>query len=113
MKWFGKSWGAPICTKESHAETPVGEPCQWCEEPIEEDECGLLIPTVVEWLDDKTAREVFKPTHQECLLREVIGSVGHLQKLCSCYGGEMEDPPGMTKREAAKAAVALWQETEV
>lgn len=42
--------------------------------------------------------------HRECLLRGVIGSVGHQEGKCSCYGGTEEDPPGMTKREAATAA---------
>jgi hypothetical protein len=42
--------------------------------------------------------------HVECALRSVVGSLGHLQKKCSCYGGTEEDPPEMTRREAAKAA---------
>lgn len=44
--------------------------------------------------------------HWECDARAVIGSVGHIRKQCPCYGGTEEDPPGMTKREAAKAALA-------
>jgi|HubBroStandDraft_1064217.scaffolds.fasta_scaffold32770_4 hypothetical protein len=48
--------------------------------------------------------------HYECGLRGIIGSVAHLQRRCSCYvpGSEEGDPPGMSKREAAKAAVKLW-----
>lgn len=42
--------------------------------------------------------------HRECLIRGVVGSVGHQSGKCSCYGGIEEDPPGMSKREAAIAA---------
>lgn len=44
-------------------------------------------------------------THQECLMRAVLGSLGHQRMRCSCFGGTEEDPPHMTKREAALAAV--------
>jgi len=45
--------------------------------------------------------------HLECGARSVIGSVGHQMKWCSCFGGDKEDPPGMTKRQAAIAAFEL------
>lgn len=45
--------------------------------------------------------------HYECFARGIIGSVGHLKKQCTCYGGTMDDPPEMTKREAAQAALDL------
>lgn len=48
--------------------------------------------------------------HYECHARSIIGSLGHLQKRCSCYGGTEEDPPEMTQREAAKAALAFFRE---
>lgn len=48
--------------------------------------------------------------HYECGMRGIIGSVAHLQRRCSCYvkGASETDPPGMTRREAAKAALKLW-----
>lgn len=45
--------------------------------------------------------------HQECMLRMVIGSVGHQRKACSCFGGVEEDPPGATLRQSALAAAAF------
>ena len=45
--------------------------------------------------------------HHECAARLALGSVGHQKQRCSCYGGAEEDPPGLPKREAAKAALAL------
>lgn len=43
--------------------------------------------------------------HVECLARMVIGSIGHQLGRCPCFGGTEEDPPGLTAREAAKAAL--------
>ena len=48
--------------------------------------------------------------HQPCFFRSVIGSVGHLLGRCSCFGGDVEDPDGMTKRQAARAAYETWRE---
>jgi hypothetical protein len=101
-KWFGKSPFGPVCNGTEQVETPVGQSCIYCQEAIAEDDEGIVMPyheTEVSW----------KPTHRECLLRQVVGSVGHQQKRCSCHGGTEEDPPGLTKREAAKAAVALFE----
>lgn len=47
--------------------------------------------------------------HYECHARSIVGSLGHQQRRCSCYGGTQEDPPEMTVREAAKAALAFAQ----
>lgn len=27
VRWFGESWGAPVCEQANHIETPVGMPC--------------------------------------------------------------------------------------
>lgn len=50
--------------------------------------------------------------HWECSARAILGSVGHIRGQCTCYGGTQDDPPGMTKREAARAAVAEYQMRE-
>lgn len=48
--------------------------------------------------------------HLECAFRVVVGSVGHILRRCPCYGGTEDDPPGMTKRQAAQAAFELrWR----
>lgn len=48
--------------------------------------------------------------HKECLFRMTAGSLGHQKKLCTCYGGKEGDPAGLTKRQAAQAALTYWQE---
>jgi hypothetical protein len=69
--------------------------CTYCYEPLD-------VPRHLAYL------------HRECAFRAVAGSVAHLQKRCSCYvPGSMEsDPPGMTPRQAALAALKLWGEQQ-
>lgn len=45
--------------------------------------------------------------HNECAVRLTVGSVAHQTKTCSCYGGDSEDDPTLSKREAALAAYRL------
>jgi hypothetical protein len=49
--------------------------------------------------------------HRNCFLRGVIGSVAHVLKACRCYVREstLGDPEGMSRREAADAAVLVWE----
>lgn len=72
--------------------------CEHCGEPISarDDISGMIL----------NARAV----HHECGARIVLGSVAHVEGRCSCYveGAEDTDPPGMTKRQAAKAALAAY-----
>lgn len=83
---FRKEW-------EYQIDTPVGQPCLLCGEAIAPGDTGTM--------------RAGEATHHECALRLVIGSVGHLRGRCSCYGGNEEDPPGMTFRQAALAAANL------
>ena len=55
-----------------------------------------------------------RQVHYECAMRQVIGSVAHLEQRCSCYvpGATCGDPAGLTKREAAREATALWHDQQ-
>jgi len=67
-RWFGESWGAPICDLADHAPTPVGEPCADCSEPIRESGArsqGLLVPHL-----DADGASV-RPWHLDCFLNSV------------------------------------------
>lgn len=98
MKWFGKDWSARICQDSPRAETPVGKNCVWCEEQIGENDRGFIRP------DGNVA-------HLECDLRSVIGGINHQRGICSCCGGtENPDPPNLTRRQAAKAAMDFYWE---
>jgi hypothetical protein len=113
--WFGESWGAPMCEDAPHVTTPVGALCLHCEEPVRADDRGVTVPQC--GLDDLARRldpeRLLAPSrvalHLECHLRDTVGSVGHIEGRCSCVGGDEEDPPGLSRREAAVAAVAAWE----
>jgi hypothetical protein len=98
MKWFGSQpWGA-FCHGTSQVDTPVGTICDWCEEMILSDDLGVILPST----------ESDTTFHRCCFLRSLIGSAGHQKQTCACYGGTEEDPPDMTKKQAAEAATALF-----
>lgn len=71
--------------------------CQWCDEPIEP--------------DDKIDTLGILPMHHECLFRSIMGSAAHIERRCSCYIDDASetDPPDMSRREGAKAALAAWK----
>jgi hypothetical protein len=49
--------------------------------------------------------------HMECVFRSICGSVAHVERRCGCFvkGSEEGDPPGMTLRQAAVAAVQAFE----
>lgn len=53
-----------------------------------------------------------EPVHHACWMRPIIGSVAHLAQRCSCYvpGAAEGDDPALTRRQAAEAALALWEQ---
>lgn len=43
MRWFGESWGAPICDAERHAATPTSLHCMQCDGRIADGDQGLIV----------------------------------------------------------------------
>lgn len=70
--------------------------------------CALCCEPILE--TDEDVEGLNFVAHLECEFRHVVGSVGHQMKHCTCFGGTEDDPPGMTKREAAKAAWDFYHE---
>ena len=68
--------------------------CAWCGEPIQPGELSNL-----------------RPAHVECVVRMIHGSAAHIECRCGCFvpGSAESDPPGVDKREAARAAFAAFQ----
>jgi hypothetical protein len=67
--------------------------CVWCEEVILPKERIPQTPLLI--------------MHRECAVRSILGSIAHIQKQCSCYGGDVTDYdllPGLTKRQQARLA---------
>jgi len=43
MKWFGESWGAPVCAPEDNSPLPEA-PCAACEERFQANDQGVILP---------------------------------------------------------------------
>lgn len=83
-----------------HCPRPTS-PCAWCDEPFTEADSGFVMPVIPDG---------FMAYHDACLMRSFVGSVAHQLKLCPCFSGIAdEDAPGLTKRQAAQAAMELFQ----
>jgi hypothetical protein len=90
-RWFGESWGAAICDPRAHTVTPVDKPCAWCDEPFVHGDQGVT--------------NSGQAWHLDCHLRAIVGGANHQLGTCTCCGGADEpDPPGLSKRDAAKLA---------
>ena len=85
----------PIVLLRSTFVVPIPEnrTCLHCQEGLTAADAGVVVGPLV--------------AHEACFVRGLAGSVGHQCGLCHCPGraGVMEDPPGMTTREAAQAAM--------
>lgn len=106
MRWFGQAYGAPYERDCEHVATPVGQPCAWCHESFTPADDGLILPVLG---DPEQSSAAY---HYECHLRLIIGGVNHQLHLCHCDGcaGVLPpDPPHMTRREAAHAAVTTME----
>ena len=76
--------------------------CRHCNEEVEDLNRSKTIPH----FGEKGHED--RVYHVECVVRMIIGSVGHQNQRCSCYGGTEEDPPGISTREAAIASYKLF-----
>jgi hypothetical protein len=106
--WFGTepSW-CPATDDGTHVETPTGELCLHCEEPIGEDDCGYLMPYV--GLDGNRV----VPLHRACDFRMKMGGAECIRRHfldAHTVGDHEPDPPGMSTREAAQAAWNAFHE---
>lgn len=105
--WFGEPWPSGVCygedgqlIEEMRKPFPAGESCLYCGEPFSEaaGDAGQAMPFAA--ADGPRIVHV----HKECMLREVLGPLAHLQGRCGCQGGSTETP-GLTQRQDA---LAVW-----
>jgi hypothetical protein len=50
-----------------------------------------------------------KIIHVACLVHLLAGTVGHQRGECQCFGGDAEDPPGISVRDSGLAAWEFWR----
>jgi len=109
VKWFGDPWPtdelrASVCeSPNDRVGTPEGERCLWCEEPIAENDRGIIMPCIVLGLDGNPKSEL-RPCHVECNVRQVVGSMNHINGNCLCTG-QAEAASTLSVREDA---LAVW-----
>jgi hypothetical protein len=98
LKFFGVRYFSPAYEGAEHVDTPIGESCRHCDEPIAAGDDGWVLPPGKQ------------PFHRACFLRGIVGSVAHQQHRCSCYvrGSNLEDDPKLTCRQAAEAAADYY-----
>jgi hypothetical protein len=103
--YFGKAWDAPITDNAQQVPTPVGTPCLLCEVEIQEGDRGVMVGY---WGPQGAS---VAPIHIECQFRSVMGGANHIKGTCHCSGGPDDpDPPNLTMREEALAAVLAYEE---
>lgn len=114
MLWFGDPWPSYICydeqdnlATEKRIPTPVGEPCLWCTEPIEDGQSGVGMGVVGMGPQGRPEPHMGY-THKECLLRSTLGSVEHLEGKCGCLDGVMVEPAD-SARTAREDALLTWR----
>ena len=78
MRWFGESWGAPVCVPELRIPVPPGGLCVECGEKLRDDSQGLLVFHIeVEFSDVEHYTEgtvVEHPHHIDCFMERVASA---------------------------------------
>ncbi len=74
FRWFGPSWGAPVCDDVPHDQTPVGAECRCCHQRIKEGDQGFIFTRALfpaPQLGDGMWAAVFDPFHLDCWMRTI------------------------------------------
>jgi hypothetical protein len=74
---FGKRWDAPETEAALFVDTPTGETCLTCGDPIDADDQGWMRSVF------SGAEVVVRPVHAGC---EAAGVIGHQLNICLCHG---------------------------
>lgn len=69
IRWFGASWGAPVCEEENHVDTPTGA-CLQCNLAINPADQGFLVAFL-----SPGSQISFVAYHRACFLRTIIGTI--------------------------------------
>lgn len=68
VRWFGKSWGAPINEDATQVPTPIDAPCEACQKPIGASDRGVTVPFV-----SRHSRSSRVAYHINCWGRSIVG----------------------------------------
>ena len=101
-RYFGERWDAPAFDDAEQIPTPVDALCMECREPIAVGDRGAMM--MAGKIVDGSPVGHEEPLHLECYLRMMLGSIDHLLRQCSCFGGPQGHGP--PNRESARAVLA-------
>jgi hypothetical protein len=78
-RWFGLSWGAPVCDPRTHIEIPIGVPCGLCGIAFRDGDQGISLPMGFASVEEAQAfidsgQRPRVDYHQECQMMLVLGS---------------------------------------
>lgn len=101
--------GASVESEKNNEQPQPGEMCPHCEEGFVK---GDRVSRVPHCAGDSTGHLFW---HYECLIRLTMGSVMHQDRVRSGLGcdSRCKDDPGLTPRQAAKAAEDYWERTRM
>lgn len=75
-RWFGESWGAPVCDDTPHVATPVGSSCICCGALVRDGDRGLSIARLpFPELGAETVAVIFDVVHLECWVKNLTGGI--------------------------------------
>lgn len=100
-KFFGDPWPSGICDDGEQVDTPIGQECLLCGDPIMADDQGSFTHAVI-----LHHVRPHRPVHRECSLREVLGGIGHHNDH-ALWCTQRHDPDGGLSYRAS--ALAVWE----
>lgn len=113
MTYFGDPWDAPAFEDAEQVPAPTGAPCDYCEEPIAEDDRGVITTGAARGEDGRPVPKNFF-SHLECFLLAVTGPLAHLEGRCGCPSptatGAVADPDGEKPWREQGREVMAWLE---
>lgn len=68
MRWFGRSWGAPVNEDGEQVPVPVGSACFRCGRLVDEDDQGVELPYA-----PPSGPLTLEPWHRACFLASLLG----------------------------------------
>jgi hypothetical protein len=79
MVFFGEPWDSPALNGILRVDTPIGQPCNACREPIIRGDRGFI--ELLTMMDNDPRTGEVTHIHAECRLEQIAG---HLIGVCAC-----------------------------
>lgn len=94
VKWFGESWGAPICDPADKVDVPTGRLCLMCDREILAGDQGLMVTHLGETANGAWRGAIRQPWHLDCWLMSVLPPECFKVRLVLPVPGGRQEPDG-------------------